>query len=541
VGIQVVDNFTRIWKPHEKQQKFLEIPDSIFEALYGGAAGGGKSELLIMLPILRGWHLHPKFHGIIFRETFPQLEESIIPRADRFYKLTGAVFNEAKHFWKWPSGAIIRASYLEKEKHARRHDTTEYHYAAFDELTSFKWFVYSFVTSRVRSSEPNLPPVVRSASNPGNQGHVWVRERFVDPARTGYKIIHDRSSRTTRIYIPAKLDDNPYLNEADPGYAWRLEILPEAERRAKKDGDWYVFSGQVFAEWRDFRRPGEPHHAVHVVQPFEVPDWWPRILAVDWGYTAKTWAGWAAVSPDSRVFLYREYAKDKQYVETWAADIARLSQHERHEIHSCVLDPSAWAKRGDKETIAEQFQKASGFRPIQADNDRLGGKMLMHSFLRWEPKPPKYIPAEGYSEERATYIYRNWGAMAFQKYQEAFIPEPLETNLPRLQVFDTCKEFIKTIPICTYESKDGEVAEDVAEFQGDDAYDGGRYLIKEVDQYIRLVWSRDQRVQQLGQVVQSFTETGDWTRLHRQMEVLESKHKTVTSVQRHRRFRGLLR
>jgi len=370
---------------------------------------------------------------------------------------------------------------------------------------------------------------------------VWVRERFVDPARTGYKIIHDRSSRTTRIYIPAKLDDNPYLNEADPGYAWRLEILPEAERRAKKDGDWYVFSGQVFAEWRDFRRPGEPAHACHVVEPFEVPEWWPRILAIDWGYTAKTWAGWAAVAPDARVFLYREYAKDKQNIETWGADVARLSQNERHEIHSVVLDPSAWAKRGDKETIEQQFQKASGFRAVQADNDRLGGKMLMHSFLRWEPKPPKYIPQEGYSEERAAYIYRNWGAMAFQKYQEAFIPEPLETNLPRLQVFNTCKEFIKTIPICIYDNKEGEVVEDVAEFNGDDPYDGGRYLIKEVDQYIRLVWSRDQRMQTLGKVITSFTETGDWTRLHRQMEVLESKHKPTLSVQRHRRFRGLLR
>jgi hypothetical protein len=363
----------------------------------------------------------------------------------------------------------------------------------------------------------------------------------VDPARDGYKIIFDRASRTSRIFIPAKLDDNPYLNEADPGYAWRLEILPEAERRAKKDGDWYVFSGQVFSEWRDFRRATEPANAVHVVQPFDIPDWWPRILGIDWGYTAKTWAGWAAVAPDSRVFLYREYAKDKQNIEVWGADVARLSQHERHEIHSVVLDPSAWNHRGDKLTIAEQFTAASGFRPAQADNDRLGGKMLMHSFLRWMPKPPKYMPADGYSDERAQYIYRNFGTDALKKYQDVFTPEPPETNLPRLQVFDTCKEFIKTIPICIYDNKDGEVVEDVAEFQGDDPYDGGRYLLKEVDRYIRLVWSRDQKMQALGGIMKSFAETQDWTRLHRQMEHLESKAKTVTSVQRHRRFRGLLR
>ena len=536
MAIETVDRFTKIWKPHERQQRFIEIPDTVFEALYGGAAGGGKSELLIMLPILRGWHLHPRFHGILFRETFPQLEESLIPRADAYYKLAGAVFNEAKHYWKFPSGAVIRASYLEKEKHARRHDTTEYHYAAFDELTSFKEFVYKFVTSRVRSSEPDLPPIVRSASNPGNQGHVWVRERFVDPAREGGKIIYDRASRTHRIFIPAKLEDNPYLNEADPGYAWRLEILPEAERRAKKDGDWYVFSGQVFSEWRDFHRSNEPSNALHVIQPFEIPSWWPRILAIDWGFTAKTWAGWAAVSPDSRCFLYREYAKDKQNIETWGADVARLSQYERSEIHSVVLDPSAWSHRGDKLTIAQQFEAASGFKPSQADNDRLGGKMLLHSFLRWQPRPAKYIPSEGYSEERAQYIYRNFGQDAFAKYQDVFTVEPPETNLPRLQVFDTCKEFIKTIPICTYDDKDGEVVEDVREFQGDDSYDGGRYLIKEVDQYIRLVWSRDQRVQALGRVMENFQQTQNWTALHRQMEALEAKKQPSKSIQRRRRF-----
>jgi len=536
VAIEVVDRYTKIWKPHDRQQRFIEIPDTVFEALYGGAAGGGKSELLIMLPILRGWHLHPRFHGILFRETFPQLEESLIPRADVYYKLAGATFNEAKHYWRFPSGAVIRASYLEKEKHARRHDTTEYHYAAFDELTSFKEFVYKFLTSRVRSSEADLPPIVRSASNPGNQGHVWVRERFVDPAREGGKIIFDRASKTYRIFIPAKLEDNPYLNDADPGYAWRLEILPEAERRAKKDGDWYVFSGQVFSEWRDFHRSSEPANALHVIQPFEIPTWWPRILAVDWGFTAKTWAGWAAVSPDSRCFLYREYAKDKQNIETWGADLARLSQHERSEIHSVVLDPSAWAHRGDKFTIAQQFEAASGFKPSQADNDRLGGKMLLHAFLRWQPRPPKYIPAEGYSDERAAYIYRNFGQDALAKYQDVFTVEPPETNLPRLQVFDTCKEFIKTIPICTYDDKDGEVVEDVREFNGDDSYDGGRYLIKEVDQYIRLVWSRDQRIQMLGKVMDSFAKTQDWTALHRQMEALEAKKLPSKSIQRRRRF-----
>jgi hypothetical protein len=535
VALEVIDPLTKVWKPHQKQVEFIEIPDSIFEAMYGGAAGGGKSELLIMLPIIRGWHKHPKFHGIIFRETFPQLEESIIPRADAFYSLVGAKYNETKHVWKFPSGAIIRASYLEKEKDAREHDTAEYHYAAFDELTAFHEFVYKYITSRVRSSIPGIPALVRSATNPGNKGHLWVRKRFVDPAPDGRTVIYDTKSQTKRIFIPAKLEDNPYLNEADPGYGFRLEILPEAERRAKKDGDWYVFSGMVFEEWRVRPLGDEPPQARHVIEPFDVPEWWPRILAVDWGYTANTWAGWAAVTPDARCILYREYVARKTDIAIWGADIRRHSQFELDGIVDIVMDPSAWAKRGDPKTISEQFEEASGFRPNKADNDRLGGKMLMHEFLRWKPKPPRYIPPEGYDPDKEQHIYRNFGSTAALDYKKMFDPEPPEKNLPKLQVFNHCKNFIDVIPVCTYDSKEGRTAEDVAEFDGDDPYDGGRYLIKAFHRYVNLSYNNDQKRQRISTIMNRFSETGDYTMLHRQMEALEKKSPKVVGIHRGRR------
>src|SRR5512141_2808938 len=169
-----VDRAFRKWEPNARQADFVKIPDSVFEAFYGGAAFGGRSELLLMLPILRRWHENPRFHGIIFRRTFPQLEESLIPRSKEYYESVGGEYNSQLHLWSFPSGATIRFSYMLRRDDARDHDTAEYNYVAFDELTHFEEFQYLYLTSRVRTSDASLPAIVRSASNPGNIGHGWV-------------------------------------------------------------------------------------------------------------------------------------------------------------------------------------------------------------------------------------------------------------------------------------------------------------------------------------------------------------------------------
>ena len=531
----------RTWRPFPRQEKFLQLPFSVFEAFFGGAVGGGKSELLVLIPVLYGWHKNPRFRGIIFRRTIPQLKESLIPRSEEIYTALGAVYNAQDHIWKFPSGATVKFSHLESESDARSHDTAEFHYAAFDELTHFEEFEYTYIAaSRVRSTDPELPAVVRSASNPGNIGHGWVRSLFVepDPLGEGDTLIFDENTQTYRAFVRAHLTDNLYWEKYDPNYKNRLRRLPPHEYKAKVEGDWWVFAGQVFSEFRIHRIAGEPEHALHVLgrdQVFEIPSWWPRIISVDWGGTnpdrkAKTCVGWYAIAPRQRVYKYREYTTNEK-IAVWASDVARLSSGEP--IRRVVLDPSAWAQRGDQNTLAQQFIKSSGFRLVQkADNDRLGGKALLHEYLRWSPRPARYIPPEGYSQELALRIFRIHGTKGLNEYKQMFAPEPPEGKLPKLLFFPTCAATIDVLPKCVYNDpgKVGKNPEDVKEFDGDDAYDETRYGIKACDEFLETDDDESIERESIGKIVAKLETTGDQTTYYRAMEAHEKRFQHVEAV-----------
>ena len=520
--VYVEDRSSRSWTPNEKQAEFLKTPDVVLEGLYGGAAGGGKTEILLVLPVLRGWFDRPSFKGIIFRRTFPQLEESIIPRTRELFKPLGGTYNEQKHFWTFPSGAQFFLSYMLRNENARDHDTAEYNYVAYDELTHFTHFMYAYIVfSRVRGDIA----CVRSASNPGNIGHSWVRDRFVLPYPTGGKLLRDIRTKQYRVYVHAKVTDNTWLMQHDPEYVNRLLGLPEAERKAKLEGDWFSFAGQVFTEYRERNFSSEPAHALHFVEPFTIPYYWPRVAAIDWGHSAYTWIGWAAISPDKRAFLYREYHEKGKYISEWASTFKLFSNADK--IKRVVLDPSAKQRHGDPKSILQQFISESGYTPDMADNDRISGKMLMHEYLRWSPKPRQYVPREGYDEDTAQKIFRMSGDRAVLQYRKLFEPQPPELNLPKLQVFRTCPMFNQAIQLAHYNEEDKGNPEDVAEWNptetspGDDPYDGGRYLVKLIDQYINDPNYEAVTVKEVDNAIRDYAASGDTTSFYRRMEHIE--------------------
>lgn len=546
----------KIWRPHKRQEAFSSLPDSIFEALYGGAAGGGKSEELLMLPIIRGFYKEPRFKGIIFRRTYPELESEIILRSREWYPLTGAKYNEEKKRWTFPSSAIVQFGHVEYEADIRKYDTTEYNYMAFDELTSFTELQYVYLSvTRCRSSSSRLPAIVRSATNPGNIGHAWVRDRFINTApygtivvvklrdENGNFIIDKRTGRpviSKRIFIQSFAEDNPYLMENDPGYVNRLDSLPEAERQAKRFGHWDTFEGQVFDEYRELpnKIKNEPDNACHLVSPFKIPDFWLRFLAIDWGYSAMTVALWGALSPKDQLFIYREYAIKEAKTSTWATDIGRLSDGEQYA--DIVLCRSAWQNRGDELTQQEQFTKYSNLVARQADNDRIAGKLLIQEYLRWREKPKSKIIKTDYDSQFAARVLRLQGIESYKSYLASFEPDKAETNLPKLQIFPDCIQLRKCIPLCIYDKKSNTTnkpAEDVREFNGDDPYDTLRYLVSSVDKYLGSLKQEGDHRERVNEILERFNRNQDYNYLHRAMEIVERQEPELVPVRRFHRER----
>ena len=513
------------FKPHRRQVAFYEIPDSIFEAMYGGAAGGGKSEALLNLPLVKQFYEHPRYKGLILRRTYPELEAELIVRSQSqgLYSGVGGRYNQEKKRWTFPSGSMIQFGHLEYDSDVRKYDSAEYNTIEWDELTSFTEYQYLYMISRCRSAASNLPAFMRSGTNPGNVGHAWVRARFVEPAPAG-TIMADKITGAKRIFIQSKAQDNPYLMENDPQYINRLMGMAEKDRRAKLDGDWYTFAGQVFDDYRESNYPGEPPHALHVIDDFPIPYWWPKLLAIDWGFAAMTCALWGAISPEGRLIVYREGIWKQTRVSSWGADVARMSDGEV--LRDIVICQSASQQRGDELTILQQFETASGLRPRLSGNlrgSRVSGKILLQELFRWREKPSRKVPKTNYSEETAQKILRNYGLTAYNEYLSSFKPEPPEVNLPKLQIFSSCVTLRKTIPLCVY---DDDKKEDIAEFSGDDPYDALRYLSAMYDgKSWEGVENESDKLAKVNVAIQNLEASKDWTSYYRRMENIERKSK----------------
>ena len=301
-----------IWQPQPKQVQFMQRPE--FEALYGGSAGGGKSDALVA-EALRQVQF-PYYKGLILRKSYPQLSELIdkslliYPRA-----VPGAKYVSTSHTWIFPSGAKIRFGSLHHSNSKYDYQGQAFDYIAFDELTQFAFDEYMYLISRCRPNGPGTRCYVRATANPGGIGHGWVKERFIDaaPPMTPVEddiVVEDTKGRKvtirrSRIFVPATVFDNKVLLTHDPNYIATLGMLPEAEKQALLYGDWNSFSGQVFKIVND------PEHYddrrwTHVVNPFPIPETWPIIRGMDWGYSRPFSVGWYSVAPGGVLYRIRE-------------------------------------------------------------------------------------------------------------------------------------------------------------------------------------------------------------------------------------------
>lgn len=524
------------WRPNIKQEQFLALPTSIFEAFFGGSAGPGKTEVLMMYAVVHEWVNLPGFKQLLIRNTFPEIRNEILPRSKEIYPRFGGHFNKSDMAWTFEGGGTIFFGHCDNEDDVHNYDSMEINLFTPDELTSLTEWKYTYIAfTRCRSSNPALPSIVRSAGMPGGIGHTWVKKRFIDPAPESGKIIKGRGGNK-RIFIFATLADNPHI---DKQYTNTLELLPEAEKKAKKYGDWDSYSGQVFDDYRDRHYPDEPENALHVIEPFDIPQWWPKIVVLDWGYRAMTWVGYAAVSPAKRVYIYREQYFWKTKIKVWATEV---KYHIDKDMPFIVkICKSASQDRGQEHTIEEQISEALG-RALQLTSNshgsRIAGKQLLHEYLRWKPKPiPKQEQLE-YNHDHAQWILRNKGEEGYRLYLRQFEPPPSEDNLPRLQIFNHCIQLRNAIKACVYAKNVGDKpAEDVKQFDGDDPYDGVRYILDEADKYFQDSLYEQKKLDDHSRVLAQLAKTNDMTAFYRNMRVLEAKDK-MTPVSRYHFRKG---
>lgn len=211
-------------EPEPPQQAFLWL--TCREALYGGAAGGGKSDALLMGALQ--YVDQPNYAAIIFRKTYTDLSlpGALMDRAHEWLGNTDAHWDGTEKQWTFPSGATINFAYLKNENDKYRYQSAEFQYVAFDELTQFPEADYLYLFSRLRRLQGSQVPIrMRAASNPGGTGHQWVRRRFVDDV-----------DGKGRIFIPARLDDNPHVDREE--YTESLMELDEQTRLQLLNGDW---------------------------------------------------------------------------------------------------------------------------------------------------------------------------------------------------------------------------------------------------------------------------------------------------------------
>ena len=370
-----------------RQRAFVEAGAD--EVLFGGAAGGGKSYAQLADALLYALR-YPGSRQLILRRTYPDLERSLIAQHLAFYPRAVYRYASSAHLGRFVNGSTVEFGYCDNEKDVYRYQGAEYDVIRFDELTHFSESMYLYLLSRLRGAN-RFPKSVKSSTNPGGVGHAWVKARFIDPAPAGREWA---AASGTRLFLPSRVQDNPFLIQRDPGYLRRLENLPDAQRRALLNGEWDLFEGQFFAEFRQ---------EVHVCEPFAIPAHWPRYLTLDYG-TDMLAAYWAAMDETGRAWVYREVYEGRDNGKgeggrghTIGAAARLLRQAGQGEsLRATLAPPDLWNRRQETGRSAADYFAEAGLPLTRTSNDRVNGWRAVREWLarqRTESPGCRSLPA----------------------------------------------------------------------------------------------------------------------------------------------------
>lgn len=419
-------------EPNPKQQAFFEATAAHIG--YGGARGGGKSwagrRKAVMLCMR-----YSELKVLLLRRTMPELRNNhIIPLRSELYGY--ARYNQEEKTFLFPNGSRLIMGYCDNDGDKDQYQGQELDVIIFEEATQFPEDWITFICTALRTTRTDFSPRVYYTMNPGGVGHEYIKRIFID------RRFKEGEDPDDYVFIQATVHDNKVLMDADPKYIKRLEALPEHKRRAHLYGEWDVYEGQVFEEFRNDRSHYADRMWSHVIDPFEIPDTWTIYRSFDFGYSKPFSCAWWAVDYDGRLYRILElYGCVKDEPDTgvkWAPDeifreIHRIETEHRWLRGKRILgiaDPAIWdASHGI--SIAETAER-HGVYFDPGDHKRLPGWMQVHYRLQFD-----------------------------------------ENGIPMMYIFSNCKAFIRTIPLLTY---DEHKPEDINTKQEDHVADEVRYM-----------------------------------------------------------------
>ena len=430
-------------RPSAKQMLFLQSMARYVG--YGGARGGGKSWVIDVKATLlaRRWGApDPWSEGIkicIVRRTLVDLRNNHINRMKTM--LHGlAKWNQTDREFVFPNGARIHFEYFDSERDKDHFQGVEYDIIFVDEATQMEESWLKIIAASCRGAN-NFPKRIYYTMNPGGPGHQYIKRIFVD------RIYRNDEKAEDYEFIQAKVTDNKALMEMNPDYIGYLKNLPPKLRKAWLDGDWNVYEGQFFEEFRDNPDGYDTRQWTHVINPIQIRRHWPIYRSFDWGYRRPFSAGYYAIDEDMVVYRIAElYGVQKSGMESlanegvkWApervfSEMQRM-EHEHpllrgREIHG-VADPAIWDAEQGKSIAQTAMQYGIFFE--KGDHARIPGWMQCHYRLMFD-----------------------------------------ENGYAQFYVFKDCREFIRTIPTLQYDEHRSEDLDSTGE---DHIADEWRYLL----------------------------------------------------------------
>lgn len=431
-----------VWRPQAGPQKAL-IDCPFPEIFFGGARGGGKTDGVLGKWALKEQRYGSNFNAIMFRRTTVSSEDAI-ERSKQIYGPLGGNFNESKLIWRMPNGGRVSFAYLDSANDAQEYQGRNVTDVWIEEAGQYADSVAIDRMFGVLRSAAGVPVQMILTANPGGPGQMWLRERYgLHPFPRRPKVIN-RVLANGAIHkmavIPSRITDNKIVMRSDPNYINRLHMVGSPELvKAWLDGDWSAVEGAFFSEWQEGK---------HVLAPFTIPKDWTRFRSMDWGFAKPFSVGWWAVAgdrvgnvPRGALIRYREWYgcvpnKPNTGLRLTAKEVARgiLEREQGEKINYGVLDPAAFSQDGGPSHAENMAAEGVYFK--RADNKRVASQGAIG----------------GWNEMR-------------QRLRG-------EDDEPMLFVFDTCRDFIRTVPVLQHDQRRPEDLDTEAE---DHIADEARY------------------------------------------------------------------